>query len=70
MEILDKVQNIVAKGEITVYEQVLLLPQSFQHTSSADASKCVCKLERINQICIQWYYYNVQRIICFARTSF
>ena len=40
---LNKVKNIVAKGEITYYEQFLLLPQCFQESSAADASKRVDK---------------------------
>ena len=43
-----KVENIVAKGEITHFEQFCLWPQCFQKSSSAIVSKCVCRLERVN----------------------
>ena len=33
------VGNIVAKGEVAPHKQFLLLPQCFQKTSAADASK-------------------------------
>ena len=38
---LEKVENIVTKGEIAHHEQFLLLPQCFQKSSAADASNCV-----------------------------
>ena len=37
-----RVENIVAKGEIAHYEQVLLLAQCFQKSSAAETSKSVC----------------------------
>ena len=37
--LLKRVENIVAKGEIARSEQFLLLPQCFQKSSAADASK-------------------------------
>ena len=36
--ILNKVENITAKGEITHYEQFLLFQQCFQKSSAANAS--------------------------------
>ena len=39
MQLSDRVENIVGKGEITRYEQFLIFPQSFQNLSSVDASK-------------------------------
>ena len=44
---LNKVENIVAKGETAHYEQFLLWPQCFQKSSAAIASKCVYRLERV-----------------------
>ena len=41
IQLSDWVENIVEKGEIAHYEQVLLIPQCFQKLSSADASKWV-----------------------------
>ena len=38
VELLNRVDNIVAKGEISHVEQFLLLPQCFQKLSAADAS--------------------------------
>ena len=35
----DKVENIVGKGEIARYEQILLFPQHFQKLSVVDLSK-------------------------------
>ena len=36
---MNRVENIVAKGEIT--------HQYFKKSATADASQCVCKLERV-----------------------
>ena len=41
VQISDRVENIVGKGEIARYEQFLLFPQCFQKLSALDASKCV-----------------------------
>ena len=38
---IDRVENIVGKGEIARYEQFLLFPQCFQKLSVVDASKWV-----------------------------
>ena len=38
---MNKVENIVAKGETACYEQFLLLPQCFQKSSAAEASESV-----------------------------
>ena len=43
----EQVENIVAKGEITRFEQFLHLSQCFQKSSAADASKFVYNLERV-----------------------
>ena len=37
-QLLNKVENIVAKGKIAYYEQYLLLPQCFQKLSAAKQS--------------------------------
>ena len=41
IQISDRVENIVRKGEIARYEQFLLFPQCFQKLSVLDASKWV-----------------------------
>ena len=38
IQLSDRVENIVGKGEIARYEQFLLLPQCFQKVSSVHAS--------------------------------
>ena len=43
---LNKVENIVAKGEIPHHEQFHLCPQCFQKSSAAISSKCICRWER------------------------
>ena len=45
---LNRVKNIVAKGEIAQYEKFLLLLQCFQKSSAAEASESVCMRERVN----------------------
>ena len=48
---LNRVENIMAKGEIAHYEQFLLLPQHyFQKLSAAEASESVCMRERDESI--------------------
>ena len=37
--IIDRVENVVGKGEIARYERFLLFPQCFQKLSVVDASK-------------------------------
>ena len=39
MQLSDRVENIVGKGEIARYEQFLLFPQCFQKLSVVDVSK-------------------------------
>ena len=39
IQLSDRVENIVGKGEIARYEQYLLFPQCFQKLSVVDASK-------------------------------
>ena len=48
--LLDKIENIVAKGEIARFEKFLLLSQCFQKSSAADASESVYMRERINKL--------------------
>ena len=40
--LFNRVENIVSKGEIARFEQFLLLSQSFQKSSAAEASESVC----------------------------
>ena len=42
-QLLNKVENIVAKGEIAHQQQFHLWPQYLQKSSAAIASKCVCR---------------------------
>ena len=44
---LNRVENIVTKGEIAHPEQLLLLSQWFQKSSAAKALESVYKLERL-----------------------
>ena len=46
--LLNRVENIVSKGEIARLQQLFLLIQSFQKSSAADASESVCMSERVN----------------------
>ena len=39
IQLSDRVENIVGKGEIALYEQFLLFPQYFQKLSGVDALK-------------------------------
>ena len=39
LQLSDCVENIVGKGEIARYEQLLLFPQCFQKLTVVDASK-------------------------------
>ena len=48
--LLKKVDKIVEKGEIARFEQFPLLPQSFQKSSTADASKCGYMWERVKSV--------------------
>ena len=45
---MQKVENIVANGEIACFEQFLLFPQCFQKQSAAEASESVYMRERVN----------------------
>ena len=47
---MDRVENIVAKGEIAHYNQIRILPQCFQKMSAAEASKGLCMWERVNNL--------------------
>ena len=44
-QLLNKVENNVAKGEIAHFEQFLLLPQCFKKSSAAKASESVSMWE-------------------------
>ena len=46
-ELLNNVENAVAKVEIARFEQFLLLSQCFQKLSAADASECIYKWESV-----------------------
>ena len=50
---LEKVKNIVAKGDIAYYQQYLLLSQCFQKLSATYLSKCVCKWDRAKECLYQ-----------------
>ena len=50
VELLNKVENIVTKGEIKHDEYFLLLSQFFFKLSVAEASKCVYRWERVNDL--------------------
>ena len=39
IQLSDRVENIVGKGEIARYEQFLLFPQCFQNQSVVDETK-------------------------------
>ena len=40
--LMNRDENIVAKGEIARYEQFLLSPQCFQRSSAAEPSESFC----------------------------
>ena len=44
--VLNKIENIVAKGERGNCEQFFLLPKCFQKSPAAGASESVCMWER------------------------
>ena len=44
---MNRVENIVAKGEIAHHVQFFLLPQRFQKSSPAEASESVDMWERV-----------------------
>ena len=48
VESLNRVENIVAKGEIVHYERFLLLSQCFQGSPIGEAPVSVCMWERLN----------------------
>ena len=55
---MNKDTNILTKGEITFYEQFLLLPQCLHNVYAAEASESVYMLERVkitlDKICYIW----------------
>ena len=48
VQLLNTVENILAKGNITHNEQFCPLSQCFQKLSAAEASEKVCLWERVN----------------------
>ena len=46
-QLLNKVENIVTKGDIAHFEQFLLLSQYFQKSSAAEASESICMLKTV-----------------------
>ena len=46
-QLLNKVDNIVAKGETDNFEQFILLPQCFQKSSALEVHISVCMWERV-----------------------
>ena len=46
--LLNRVENIVAKGEISHYEQFDLLSQCFQKSSAAEESKRIYMWDMVN----------------------
>ena len=46
--LLKEVENIVAKGEIARFEQLVLLSQCFQKSSAAEASESVSVRRKVN----------------------
>ena len=47
----NRVENIVANGDIAHYEQFLLLPQRFQKSSAEEASESIILWERVENLC-------------------
>ena len=45
-----RVENIVGKGEIAIYEQLVLFPRCFQKTSNADMKEQGLVWERVKAI--------------------
>ena len=59
MSLLNRDENIVANREIVHYEQYLHLPHCIQIKSSArDASKYVCKWERVMRRTEQFLFFK------------
>ena len=46
--LLKRIENIVAKEEIAIYEQFLLFPQCFENWFAARALESVYKWERVD----------------------
>ena len=49
-KLLNKVEIIVAKGEIASFEQLLLLSKCFQKSSAAEGSESAYMLEHVNTV--------------------
>ena len=63
---MQKVENIVANGEIAHFEQFLILPQYFQKSSVAEASESVYRWEMVN---FKTYMYEGQIFVWRAPIS-
>ena len=48
ISVFDRVENIVGKGEMAVYQHFLLSPQCFEKASFPDTSKDVIVWEWVN----------------------
>ena len=59
--LLKTVEDIVAKGKIARFKQVLLLSQCFQKSSAAEASESVYMRERVKEISILLFSILIQR---------
>ena len=45
VKLLNRIENIVAKGEIALYEQFFILSQGFKKSS---VDECICRLKGLN----------------------
>ena len=61
--LLNRVENIVAKGDIAYFEQCFLLQQFFQKSSAAEASEIIYMLERVKffsrMVYVNVHCYNI-----------
>ena len=51
--LFNRVENIVANGEIALFVEFLLLPQCFQTSSAAEVSETGYVWERVNSVIIE-----------------
>ena len=66
-KLLNKVWNIIAKGEMAEYEQFLFLPQCLQESYAAELPKSIYRLEMVKQIAkIKMNAFH-NNIYCFAQ---
>ena len=64
-QLLNKLENIVAKGNIVHYEQFLNMSQCFKKSSAAEASESVCMWESVNVLGgIQCLIHEMYRSLC------